>query len=94
VQLAQTGQYDKALETVEPVLDSSFREEHARVIAAQLYAALKKPDKAEQAIEAELARFPEDLQVLGSAAELYQYLGKLEKADEIDQKIQKLSEPE
>jgi len=93
VQLAQAGQYEAALQAVKPVLDSSFREEHAQVIAAQLYAALKMPDKAEDALDAELTRFPDDLEVLGSAAEIYQCLGRLEKAEEIDQRIQKLSQP-
>lgn len=90
VQLAKENKLEEALETIEKVLDDGIPEEHAHLIAAQLHTRLEQWSEAEEAIEAELQHFPENLRALSLASHIYRQLDKPEKAKAAQEKLKEI----
>lgn len=90
IAIARAGQYQEALNRLEPVLESGYHDEHPRLVAAQVCAALQDGARAERLLAEELARFPRSQHVLIGASQIYRHLNQHEKAQAMERRLEEL----
>ncbi|MHC4198665.1 MAG: tetratricopeptide repeat protein [Planctomycetota bacterium] len=88
VTLAKAGKNDEALEALGKVMESEFHDEHVPLIAVQIHARLGDWKKAKDALDRELARFPDSIQALMLARVVYGRAGEPAKAKAAERKMQ------